>query len=691
MVNSTFYGNAAGDRGGGMWTSQGSNASLTNCVFTGNTAARSGGALANVEASPFMVNCTLSGNSALLSGGGVYSIYESDPTLINCILWGNNDSGGVDESAQIHLEGGAPVVHRTCVQGWTGLLGGSGNIGSDPLLVDPDGDDDVIGTPDDNVRLSPGSPAIDAGISLALPDDRIDLDGDGDTAELTPLDLAGLPRFIDIRTAPDVGLGPPPIVDMGAYEHAVDCNSNAISDDVDIASGSSLDCDRNRIPDECQVSPDCNGNGTCDDEDIASGISADCNENGVPDECGEDCNANGMADSCDIAKGTSEDCNHDGTPDECLSSKLDCNNNGLVDDCETADGISPDENDNGVPDGCEPRILYVDCSASDTNNGTSWTDAFKDLQDALAVAARSMGFVEEIWVAAGTYTPDRTTGNRLASFHLVNGIAILGGFAGGETAREQRNYAVNETILSGDLAGNDTGGLRDLSRTDNAYCVVVSQGTDETSVLDGFTITAGNATPLSPLDRHRGGGMWNNGTPMLRNIIFRRNWAVGEGGGLYNNGRPIMSNCTFDRNASDDWGGGMFNDGISSPMPASPIMSRCTFIRNTATRGGGLAITWVEAEPWLVDCKFLGNTAMVQGGGVYNDNNAHPRLINCIFSGNVALGEYAGGGGMSNFNSDSTLVNCVFSGNTAANSDLPGGMMADTSYGGTTTLRASAH
>lgn len=686
LANSTFLGNSAGDRGGGMWNSRGSNASLINCAFSGNTAALHGGGMSSQDASPLAVNCTFSGNWAGLNGGGLYNTHDSNPTLINCVLWSNSDGGGLDELAQIHMEGGAPIIHHTCLQGWTGLLGGSGNTGNDPLLVDADGNDDIPGTLDDDLRLSAASPAIDAGIGLALADDRMDLDGDGDTGELTPLDLAGLPRFIDIVAAPDTGAGPAPVVDMGAYEHAVDCNSNGIPDDLDIAGESSLDCDRNGIPDECQVSPDCNGNGTCDGQDIAGGTSQDCNGNGVPDECGEDCNGNGFADTCDIASGSSDDCNNDGIPDECLTRAIDCNANGLVDECETADGLSPDDNSNGVPDECEPPVLYVDHTATGIANGTGWTDAFDDLQDALAVAERSAGLVNEIWVAAGVYTPDRATGNRLESFHLVNGIALLGGFAGYETARDQRDFVANETILSGDLVGNDMGGLGDLSRVDNAYHVVIAKEVGETTVLDGFTVAWGHATPLSPVDRDRGGGMWNNGTPIIKNVTFHRNWAVGEGGGLYNNGDPTLSNCVFDENASDDWGGGMFNDGIRSPVPASPLISRCRFTGNTGNRGGGLALTWADTEPWLVDCKFLGNTARVYGGGLYNDNNAHPRLINCTFSGNATLSDRAGGGGMANFNSDATLVNCTFAGNTAANPDSPGGMMADTSYGGTTTL-----
>jgi hypothetical protein len=62
------------------------------------------------------------------------------------------------------------------------------------------------------------SPCIDAADNAALPADRTDLDDDGDTSELLPIDLAGGPRFVDDLLTPDTGEGTPPIVDMGAYE-----------------------------------------------------------------------------------------------------------------------------------------------------------------------------------------------------------------------------------------------------------------------------------------------------------------------------------------------------------------------------------------------------------------------------------------------------------------------------------------
>jgi hypothetical protein len=87
------------------------------------------------------------------------------------------------------------------VGGWTGALGAAGNIGDDPLFVDADGPDDIVGTDDDNLRLSPISACIDVGASAAVPADTANLHNDGNTTEPAPFDLDGNS-----------------VVDMGAYE-----------------------------------------------------------------------------------------------------------------------------------------------------------------------------------------------------------------------------------------------------------------------------------------------------------------------------------------------------------------------------------------------------------------------------------------------------------------------------------------
>ena len=88
-----------------------------------------------------------------------------------------------------------------------------------------------------------------------------------------------------------------------------------------------------------------------------------------------------------------------------------------------------------------------------------------------------------------TYTPTAGT-DRSATFQLIDGVSIYGGFAGSEASLGERDWETNETILSGDLLRDD--GPDFTNNSDNSFHVVTGSGTDGTAILDGFTITAGN-------------------------------------------------------------------------------------------------------------------------------------------------------------------------------------------------------
>ncbi|MHC4168668.1 MAG: right-handed parallel beta-helix repeat-containing protein, partial [Planctomycetota bacterium] len=311
------------------------------------------------------------------------------------------------------------------------------------------------------------------------------------------------------------------------------------------------------------------------------------------------------------------------------------------------------------------KTVYVDDDATGANNGTSWSDAYTFLQYALANATSSEKPVE-IHVAHGIYKPNQGSENRTTGFQLINGVTLSGGYAGVTGSDPNtRDVAEYETVLSGDINGDDidVGNPSDLhdepTRSDNCSSVVVGSYTDQTAVLDGFTITGGRAKVRGWAIDHPtgfGGGMKNeSGSPTVRNCIFVGNSAGVSGGGVGNiNSNPTFINCTFADNCAD------YGAGISS-SPGLPIQDigiqlvGCVLKGNSASiSGGGLIIRSGEAT--LTDCVFVGNSAS-QGGGMYC-SSGNPKLTGCHFIGNNAQGT---GGGLANRDEASaTLIDCVF-------------------------------
>jgi hypothetical protein len=122
-------------------------------------------------------------NSSTLRGGGIYSDDDSSSTITNCILWENRAAGFTDESAQIGNDGPTPVIGYSCIQGWTGGLGGTGNIGVNPLFADGANEDYHLRSQAGRWNPDTESWVIDAGTSACI--DAGDPTSDW-TAELWP-------------------------------------------------------------------------------------------------------------------------------------------------------------------------------------------------------------------------------------------------------------------------------------------------------------------------------------------------------------------------------------------------------------------------------------------------------------------------------------------------------------------------
>lgn len=295
------------------------------------------------------------------------------------------------------------------------------------------------------------------------------------------------------------------------------------------------------------------------------------------------------------------------------------------------------------------QVIYVDASAHGANDGSSWQDAFVDLQSALA----DSDYAGEVWVARGTYKPT-TTRDRDATF-VLNG-ALYGGFAGTETSLDDRAGLFDETILSGDLAGDDGQDFERMS--ENSRCVVTDPFWPiAPKILDGFTIRGGRN------ERSSGGGLLMDflGNDLtVRNCTFERNEAVRGGGICAGEPRLRIERCRFIGNRAREYGGGV------AGLTDTEIRS-CVFLGNSAGDVGGGVWSGVLA----VDCVFSGNSARRAGGGVFGTD----RVANCTFASNEAL---AGGGlfGGSYPWNRGHASNCILWGNSGSSVSMQASQIA---------------
>jgi predicted outer membrane repeat protein len=289
--------------------------------------------------------------------------------------------------------------------------------------------------------------------------------------------------------------------------------------------------------------------------------------------------------------------------------------------------------------GVSASVCRVTTAGLSSNDGSTWSVPM-DLQNALGTSTCT-----EIWVAAGIYLPGA---NAFTSFIIAPGVAVYGGFAGGETDRAQRNSSLNVTTLSGDIG---TGGVA----TDNIKTIVkmnaaVGNTITASTVLDGFTIAdsyeGGNGGGLYC----GGAGVGNECSPTLANLVFNNNYAV-YGGAIYNDAHgggvssPHLTNVTFTGNLAINNGGAIYNNG-SSGGTSSPVLNGVTFSGNTVDDGPGGAMfdESGSSSPALNNVTFSGNggphnglpfsAGSFNGAAISHRSSGTLSLNNVTFSGN---------------------------------------------------------
>ncbi|MEO0788584.1 MAG: hypothetical protein AAFY36_07985 [Bacteroidota bacterium] len=268
-------------------------------------------------------------------------------------------------------------------------------------------------------------------------------------------------------------------------------------------------------------------------------------------------------------------------------------------------------------------------------DGLSWSDAIS-LEEALAKCVHG----DEVWVSQGTYLCSQNN-DRTESFNIPSGVAIYGGFKGDETELSERTAGF-PTILSGDIG--ETG-----VDTDNAFTVVSLIDADESTLLDGLTITGGRSMAMTR-DRTRtsaGGGLYIaseelTSRPFIQNCKFVNNRAR-YGAAVYVNGthrsaEPIFYSCSFETNVASFRGGGIYNDGEGGQ--ANPRITACLFTANQADCGAGITNNGKagESNPLIVETIFESNVSMVTGAAIYNlqgqNGDAMPVIQECEYRNN---------------------------------------------------------
>ncbi|MDM8005952.1 MAG: thrombospondin type 3 repeat-containing protein [Phycisphaerae bacterium] len=492
-------------------------------------------------------------------------------------------------------------------------------------------------------------------------------------------------------------------------------NSTQTDGDTDGKGDACDNCPATANPDQADGDSDGKGDACDNCPQVADPTQADGDDDGVGNACDnclsvanpgqENSDTDTLGDACDncptvdnpdqldhdkdaIGDACDPDIDGDGTPndqDACpidprKITDVDTDGDGIL-DCSDNCPLVPNPDQENV---CRPagNVLCVDADAYGNNDGSNWFNAYNSLQDALKTATTSGSGITEIWIATGTYKPDQgvgiTPGSRTASFKLSNNVSLYGGFAGTETQRDQADPAANPTILSGDLLGNDTGGLDDASRTDNSLRVVyvLPMNTQNPVVVSGLIIANGHAYP-----QYTGAGLFTSrSTLSIIRCTFDRNKAA-RGGVIAsdNSGSTVtIQDCTFTNNAAD-FGGVVSPYGLAFTLENctlrnntakyaggavessySATIRNCTFQQNSAPKGGAISMSQ-RTSNLVENCTFLGNTATTSGGAIEGPTSATIR--NCTFEGNSAVsagGAIAGGG-------KSRVENCLFKNNTAVN------------------------
>lgn len=326
-----------------------------------------------------------------------------------------------------------------------------------------------------------------------------------------------------------------------------------------------------------------------------------------------------------------------------ISDAARCMDAGAPLDAARPDATTGDDDAGGEPPpesdaGAGTCVRFADARANPSGaDGLSFATALPDLQAAIDAAAAASKQGCEVWVRAGTYYVYRDSIDDTLA--LRPGVALYGGFSGGETKRSERDLRDHPTVLSG---------LRAAGASDRVLHVVT--GADRAR-LDGFTVADGNATSAAAMalsGRIRGlgggtgedpsgfgGGLLNlGGSLTIANCTFRNNAAARCGGAIAaTNGKVLVEDARFETNQSGGAGGAICSVGGEFELRRSEFATNAAM--GAAGTGGGAI--YAQAGTLVVgDALFHANIALDDGGAVLLESQANGSFVNCTFSTNRA-------------------------------------------------------
>jgi hypothetical protein len=341
-----------------------------------------------------------------------------------------------------------------------------------------------------------------------------------------------------------------------------------------------------------------------------------------------------------------------------------------------------------------PGVRVVDASAPNpggVENGLSWPTAFRHLQSALLVANDPQNEITQVWIAQGTYYPDEFgpgggTDSRLHTFAISREYDLLGGFpsGGGDGTIDAQQPDRFITILSGDITQDDNPTPQDPfnGNANNSYHVLavlyspIGQPASQ-AIIDGFTITRGNANDTSMVTGAQGGGAILHGevfipAPAFRRCIITGNDALDRGGGIFARRISVsMRDCVIEGNVCRGvgsfgtdliGGGGLHVEFGRLKLVNTRFESNQSLTGTIPGRGGALVYAGVEGPPDpIINCQFIGNMAEDDYGAAFLNSNA--LLVNCLFRDNHAGGNV---GALRAVVAD--IINCTIAGNSASDS-----------------------